>query len=115
MANTQFLKGLRCPECLETGRFVIQVTMNVIQEDDGIDFMSSQPELDHFPGRRIDEEDGLGDEDPISCANRNGCEHRGTVGEFRIEVEATPSTLTTSHGWGAHVDNPFGALARGLR
>ena len=89
MANTQILKDIRCPECLETQRFVIQVTMNVVQEDDGIDFMGTTPELDHFPGRRIDEQDGLGDDDPITCANRNGCEYTGTVGEFRVlELQA---------------------------
>jgi len=83
MANTQHLRGIRCPECFETGRFIIQMTMNVVQEDDGIDFMAAHPELDHFPGRRIDEEDGHNDGDPITCHNRNGCGHTGTVHDFR--------------------------------
>lgn len=85
MANTQNLEGIRCPMCYEEGRFVIQMTMNVLMCDDGLDSMASQPELDHFPGRVIDEEDGFHDEDPISCANRNGCNYYGTVAEFRVE------------------------------
>ena len=84
MANTEILKGIRCPECFETQRFVIQKTMNVLMEDSGLDSMSSQPADDHFPGRRVDPDDGLNDFDPISCANRNGCGHMGTVAEFRV-------------------------------
>lgn len=81
--NTQLLKGIRCPRCAQTGRFAIQVTMNVLIEDDGIDFMGHQPEDDFFPGRVISENEGLADTDPIACAGRDGCGHRGTVGEFR--------------------------------
>jgi hypothetical protein len=91
MANTDALKGIRCPVCYETGRFIIQKTVNVIQEDDGIDSMARQPELDHFPGRSIDEEDGLMDGDPITCANRSDfrvCGHTGTVSDFREENQA---------------------------
>lgn len=88
--NTGNLKGLRCPKCYENQRFVIQMTMNVVMENDGIDFMgSSQPENDHFPGRVIDEGEGLHDEDPISCHNRTYggvCGHRGTVREFRDQI-----------------------------
>lgn len=83
--NTQLLDGLRCPKCFESQRFAVQVTMNVLLEDDGFDFMSSQPDLDHFPGRVLDEDEGLKDDDPISCANRNGCDHKGTVAEFRLD------------------------------
>lgn len=83
--NTQKLKGIRCPKCRETQRFAIQITMNVVMEDDGVDFMGHLPEDDHFPGRVIDPEDGLNDGDPISCASRNGCGHYGTVSEFRID------------------------------
>jgi hypothetical protein len=86
MANTQNLKGIRCPMCFETNGFVIQLTMNLVMHDDGYDAMGTQIPDDHFPGRVIDDNDGLNDEDPITCANRNGCEHRGTVGEFR-EIE----------------------------
>lgn len=87
MANSQLLKGIRCPECFETQRFAVQMTINTLIVDDGLETMASQPDLDHFPGRRIDENDGLHDEDPISCANRNGCGHMGTVGEFRIDAD----------------------------
>ncbi|MFF2053737.1 hypothetical protein ACFVU2_19190 [Leifsonia sp. NPDC058194] len=85
MANTEFLEGIRCPVCFEEDRFVIQVTVNALLCDDGYDWMASQPDPDHFPGRVLTEDEGLGDEDPISCANRNGCGHYGTVAEFRIE------------------------------
>lgn len=83
--NIQLLEGVRCPRCFESQRFAVQVTMNVLIEDDGFDYMSSQPDLDHFPGRVLDDDEGLKDEDPISCANRNGCGHKGTVAEFRLD------------------------------
>lgn len=87
MANTQNLKGISCPRCFETQRFAVQMTMNVLMEDDGLDMMSSQPDLGHFPGRGIDQNDGFEDIDPISCANRNGCNYMGTVGEFRAHAK----------------------------
>jgi len=83
MANTNLLKDIRCPECFQADRFAVQMTMNVLVVDDGLDSMVTQPELDHFPGRVIDEEDGFADSDPISCAARYGCGHMGTVGEFK--------------------------------
>lgn len=83
--NTQLLKGIRCPECFETQRFAVQITMNVVMEDDGIDFMGHQPPADFFPGRVIDEADGLLDADPIVCMSRSGCGRRGTVAEFRLD------------------------------
>jgi hypothetical protein len=85
MANTEILEGIRCPVCYEEGRFALQMTKNVLMCDSGLDSMASQPELDHFAGRVIDEDEGLRDEDPISCANRNGCNYYGTVAEFRVE------------------------------
>jgi hypothetical protein len=81
--NTQKLAGIRCPKCYETQGFVVQLTINVVMNDDGFDCMSGQFPDDYFPGRNIDEDDGLSDEAPIVCANRNGCQHRGTVAEFR--------------------------------
>ncbi|ROR76096.1 hypothetical protein SAMN06295974_3756 [Plantibacter flavus] len=93
MANTQKLAGIRCPSCLESQRFAIQTTINVIVEDDGFDFMASQPADDAFPGRVVDEDDGLQDDDPIVCANRNGCGHLGTVREFRSGLEAAEREL----------------------
>lgn len=84
-ANANMLEGIRCPECFEDQRFAIQMTRNVIVKDDGLDTMGSQPEDDHFPGRVIDPDDGFCDDDPISCANRNGCLHYGTLREFRID------------------------------
>ncbi|MCI4659755.1 hypothetical protein [Cryobacterium zhongshanensis] len=89
MANTQNLVGIRCPMCFETGGFVIQKTMNVTMQDDGYDSMGGRFPNDQFPGRVIAEEDGFQDDDPIMCANRNGCEHRGTVHEF---LEITQDT-----------------------
>lgn len=82
MANTENLKGVRCPQCLETDGFVIQMTINVIMRDDGYDAMGGQFPNDHFPGRVIDDNDGLTDGDPIMCANR-ACEYRGVVSDFR--------------------------------
>lgn len=84
--NSQNLKGIRCPECFETRSFVIQMTVNVAIEDDGVDYMSGMFDNDFFPGRVIDEEDGFNDQDPIACANGRGCGHRGTVAEFREPV-----------------------------
>jgi len=88
VANSHLLEGIRCPKCLETERFAIQMTINVFVVDDGLDIMASQPAEDHFPGRVIDPNDGFFDEDPISCANRNGCGYTGTVAEFRVEQPA---------------------------
>ena len=83
--NTQILAGIRCPECPNETAFVVQVTMNVVMHDDGYDAMGQTPELDHFPGRVIDPDDGFLDEDPIQCyERRGGCGHRGTVSEFRV-------------------------------
>jgi len=85
MTNIQNLVGIRCPECLSEQAFIIQVTMNVLMHDDGIDFMGrSQPDSDHFPGRVIPHDTGLHDDDPIQCfERRGGCGHRGTMKEFR--------------------------------
>lgn len=85
--NTQLLEGIRCPECHSTLRFAIQVTMNVVLEDDGLDVMASTPADDVFAGvgngREITEEhSGLRDDDPIQCLNY--CGHLGTVAQFRL-------------------------------
>ena len=85
--NTQILKGLRCPECLSEGPFVVQVTMNVVMDDDGIDWGMSQPEGDHFPGRPVDDSDGFEPESPIQCSARRGCGHYGTVESFAVPAE----------------------------
>jgi uncharacterized protein (DUF2126 family) len=85
--NEQLLKDVMCPVCFETQRFAVQVTMNVLVEDSGFDFMAHQPSTDHFPGRTLDEDDGFQDFDPISCANRNGCGYMGTFGEFRAHAK----------------------------
>ncbi|TLS44915.1 hypothetical protein FE633_17360 [Streptomyces montanus] len=86
MANTENLKGIRCPECFSEEAFVVQITMNVVMHDDGIAFMGCrQPENDHFPGRAIPDDDGFGDDNPIQCfERRGGCGHWGTVKEFRV-------------------------------
>jgi len=90
--NTQNLAGIACPECGQTARFVVQITINVFMEDDGVDFMGHQPDPDTFPGRVLDPDDGLRDDDPIQCAARyDGCGHRGTVREFRQPTERPPA------------------------
>ncbi|MEU6261854.1 hypothetical protein [Saccharopolyspora shandongensis] len=83
--NTQLLAGIRCPRCFQADNFAVQITMNVIVADDGFDFMGHRPEDDLFPGRALDPDDGLQDPDPIACAGRDGCGHRGTVKEFRFD------------------------------
>lgn len=85
MANIEKRVDIRCPECLSDKAFIIQVTMNVVMHDDGVDFMGcSQPDNGHFPGRAIPDDVGLHDGDPIQCfEGRGGCGHRGTVTEFR--------------------------------
>lgn len=84
MANTQILQNIRCPKCLNEQGFALQLTVNVVMADDGIDWGTQQPDLDHFPGRAIDPDDGLFDEDPIQCwPRRGGCGYLGTVAEFR--------------------------------
>lgn len=93
MANQHKLKGIQCPACLESQRFAIQTTVNLIVEDDGFDYMASQPADDAFPGRVLDEDEGLRDDDPIVCANRNGCGFLGTVREFRVNEEALQTSL----------------------
>lgn len=91
MSIPQYLKGIRCPVCLSESAFVVQMTMNVVMEADGIDFFGcSQPEDDHFPGRVISPDDGFVDGDPIQCfERRGGCGHRGSVEQFRIENQNT--------------------------
>lgn len=87
MANQELLKDVACPRCFETERFAVQVTMNVLVVDSGFDYFASQPDPDHFPGRVLDENDGFADTDPISCANRNGCQYMGTFAEFRAHAK----------------------------
>jgi hypothetical protein len=83
--NTQILKGIRCPECFSESTSVVQMTMNVVMQDDGAVFFScSQPGNDHFPGHVIPDDTGFRYDDPIECFQRSGnCGHRGTVKEFR--------------------------------
>jgi len=96
VANAQILKGIRCPKCFETQSFVVQITTNVVMFDDGADYMGGGFQDDHFPGRVIDDNDGFKDDDPITCANRNGCHHTGTVVEFRETTQnGTTGTITT--------------------
>ncbi len=65
-ANTNCLKGFRCPKCGSEGPFKIEATCLVLVHDDGI-------------------EDGEGYEwdDSAWCACRE-CEHDGTVRDFTI-------------------------------
>lgn len=85
MANSQKLEGIRCPECSNEQGFAVQMTMNIVMVDDGIDWGTHEPDLDNFPGRVIDPDDGFLDEDPIQCwPRRGGCGHLGTVGDFRV-------------------------------
>lgn len=107
MTNTQNLKGIRCPKCDNESAFVVQMTMNVVMNDDGIDFMGvQQPPLDTFPGRVIPEDDGFEDEAPIICFQRpgwfsdTGCGYMGTVGEFRVpEAPSIDDAACREAGW----------------
>ena len=81
--NTHLLQDVRCPSCHVTDRFVVQMTMNVYVEDDGVDFMESPPPDDTFPEKPVDSGPDFADDTLISCAGRNGCGHSGTVGEFK--------------------------------
>lgn len=88
MANTQILKGIRCPECLGEQAFVIQITRNVVMFDDGYE-PGLEREDDYFPEHVIEPDAGLRDDDPIECfERRGGCGHRGRVKEFRAHSDA---------------------------
>lgn len=85
--NTQILKGLRCPDCLSEGPFIIQVTMNIVMADDGIDWGMRQPEDDHFPDHPVSGRSGLEPGSPIQCSERRGCGRYGTVEDFTAEAQ----------------------------
>lgn len=82
--NENILKGIRCPECGQNQRFAIQVTQNVVIEDDGQDVMGHQPDGDdYFSERPVRQDSGWSDNDPIGCRGRNHCRHIGIVKDFR--------------------------------
>jgi hypothetical protein len=85
MPNQEKLKDIRCPECLQTQRFALQMTLNVVMEDTGLDVMGSQPSDDLFEAKPVDPEEGLRDQDPIQCFARGwaACSYQGTIAEFR--------------------------------
>jgi len=87
-SNTGRLAGIRCPRCAHERAFVVQVTLNVVMLDDGVDpTAAGQPSAEHFPARVIDPRSGFSNGDPIQChEGRGGCGHRGTVDEFRIHT-----------------------------
>lgn len=87
-ANTGRLAGIRCPRCAHERAFVVQITLNVVMLDDGVDpAAAGQPPAEHFPARVIDPRSGFSNGDPIQChEGRGGCGHRGTVDEFRIHT-----------------------------
>lgn len=88
MANQNPLENVRCPKCFEEKRFIVQTTMNVMVEHDyGFDFSYGRLRADQFPGRVVPDNDGFDDTDPISCANRYGCDYTATFAEFRAHAK----------------------------
>ncbi|WP_279365344.1 hypothetical protein [Microbacterium testaceum] len=87
-SNTGRLAGIRCPRCGYERAFVVQITLDVVMLDDGVDSAApGQPTAGHVPV--IDTQSGFSDGDPIQChKGRGGCGHRGTVEEFRIRTGA---------------------------
>jgi len=85
-----YLAGIRCPRCAHERAFVVQITLNVVMLDDGVDSAApGQLSAEHFPARVISPRSGLSDGDPIQChEGRGGCGHRGTVDEFRMPADA---------------------------
>lgn len=67
-ANTGRLADTRCPRWLQQAAFVVQITLNVVMLDDGMDLVGSgQLSGDHFPTRVTGSGNGFGDDDPIHC------------------------------------------------
>lgn len=81
------IAGLACPDCGNRARFGLQTTMNITFTQDGWDAMNHQSEDDAFPGRVLDQQEGLRDEDPVVCMAggfSSTCRRLGTIREFRI-------------------------------
>jgi DNA-directed RNA polymerase subunit RPC12/RpoP len=71
MANTNCLKGIRCPECGQEGKFEIQISAYIDVTDEGTGDLQSAIEWDK--------------DSDIVCKE---CGHDGTVEEFTTTNEA---------------------------
>jgi DNA-directed RNA polymerase subunit RPC12/RpoP len=75
MTNSKCLEGIACPQCGNDRMIYIEARTLAAVTDDGVKTFELEWNADSY----------------AECPN---CQHRGTLGEFRIAATTEPSTST---------------------